>query len=236
MPGATEHQQGMFPSSDLKFRAGIALVAAATLFVGLAIWRLWPEPAEKEFARAAEALKAVHSFRYEYSDLGPARPNRQTREIACPSRQRITIASASGDYGTFDYIYVEGRSFHSTPQTGGWNEYINEIPFDLGLDPRTLCDKIASGQDTGPFPLYRTLLKRGFPERGAIKSVEGGGECREWKVQVPRMSTQDDSESFCLDTKSYLPAYRLTASGRYSFSAFNTPLTIDIPRVTGMTY
>jgi hypothetical protein len=29
----------MFPSSDLKLRAGIALVAAATILVGLAIWR-----------------------------------------------------------------------------------------------------------------------------------------------------------------------------------------------------
>ncbi len=225
----------MFPSSDLRFRAGIALVGIATVFVGLAIWRLWPEPAEKEFARAAEALKAVKSFRYEYADLGVARPNRETREIVCPARQRITIASASGDYGMFDYIHVEGRNFHTNKQTGGWNEYVGEQPLHLGLDPRILCDKIASGQDTGPFPLYHTLLKRGFPERGAIKQVEGG-ECREWKVQVPRMSTQDDSESFCLDTKTYLPVYRLTVSGRYSFSAFNEPLTIEVPRVTGTTY
>ena len=226
----------MFPSSDLKFRAGIALVAAATIFVGLAISRLWPEPAEKEFARAAEALKSVQSFRYEYADLGVARPNREKREVACPNRQRLTIESASGDYGTFDYIHVEGRNFHVSRQTGGWNEYAGEQPLHLGLDPRILCDKIASGQDTGPFPLYHTLLKRGFPERGELKPMESGGECREWKVQVPRMSTQDDSETICIDTKTYLPVYRLTVSGRYSFSAFNERLTIEPPRVTGTTY
>lgn len=226
----------MFPSSDLKFRAGIALVAAATTFVGLAVWRLWPEPAEKEFARAAEALKGVQSFRYEYAALGPARPNREKREIACPDRQRVTILSAEGDHGTFEYLHAQGASYHHTPRSDGWKEYASEFSSDLGLDPRALCSRIAAGQDTGPFPLYHTLLKRGFPERGAVKQVAGGGECREWKVQVPRMSSQDDSESFCLDTKTYLPVYRLTAAGRYSFSAFNEPLAIAAPRVTGATY
>lgn len=130
---------------------------------------------------------------------------------------------------------MEGVSYHRTPRSDGWEEYVSEFTSDLGLDPRALCSRIAAGQDTGPFPLYHTLLKRGFPERGELKALEGG-ECREWKVQVPRMGSQDDSESFCLDTKTYLPVYRLTAAGRYSFSAFNEPLTIATPRLAGAPY
>jgi len=138
--------------------------------------------------------------------------------------------------GDFEYIFVDGRSFHSTPQSGGWKEYISEFPMDLGLDPRPLCDRIAAGQDTGPFPLYNTLLKRGFATRGEIKQVESGAQCCEWTVKVPRMGLADDSESFCLDVTTGLPLYRLTASGRYSFSDFNAPLIIDAPRAVGTSY
>jgi hypothetical protein len=226
----------MFPSSELRFRAGVVLVAVATVIIGLAVWSLWPDPAEKEFARAALALASVRSFRYDYADLGPVRPNRELHEIVCPSRQRLTILSGGGTHGTFEYIHVEGRSFHRTPQSGGWWEYADDTGPSVGLDPRVLCERLTSGKEGNPFPPYSFLLKRGFPERGDIKQVEGGGECREWRVQVPPIGTQDYSESFCLDTKTHLPLYRLTGSGHYSFSAFNEPLSIEAPRVTGMTY
>lgn len=220
----------MFPPSDFRFRAGIAIVAIATIFVGLAIWRSWPDSTEDEFTRAAHALARVRSFRYEYADLAGARPNREAREIACPSRQRLTIASASGDGGTWEYLFVDGQSFHSTPQSGGWKEYSNEFGLELGLNPRILCDKLAGGETPGPFPPFATLLKRGFATRGEIKQVESGAQCREWTVKVPRMGLADDSESFCLDVTTGLPLYRLTASGRYAFSDFNVPLAIEVPR------
>ncbi len=224
------HRTAMFPGSETRFRALVVLVALATIVLGLVVWQFWPDNTQEEFARAAKALATVRSFRYEYADLAGARPNRESREIACPARQHVTIAS--GDGGLWEYIQVDGRSFYNAAHSGGWKEYSNEFDMDLGLNPRILCQRIAAGQDTGPFPLYAMLLKRGFATRGEIKQLEGGGQCREWIVQVPIMGIQDDSESFCLDTETYLPVYRLTASGRYSFSAFNAPLTIEVPRVT----
>ena len=222
----------MFPSDEMRFRAGILLVALAVVVIGLAAYQLWPDSAntEEEFTRAAEALKSVRTFRYQYADLAGARPNRESREIICPSRQHVTIASASGDYGTFEYLFVDGRSFHRNQRFSGWREY-TEFSSDHNYDPRILCDKLAADETPGPFPPFATLLKRGFATPGEIKQVESGAQCREWTVKVPRMGLADDSESFCLDIGSHLPLWRVTASGRYSYSDFNAPIAIERPFV-----
>ncbi len=220
-----------FEDRERGVRAGIVLVALAVVVSGLAIYRAWSESPGQEFARAARALAEVQSFRYEYADVPGSHVNWESVDIACPDRQRRVVTRVA-DGATFECVRVGDAAYYHTPTSNGWRE-----SDDLGgtMDLGVLCEKLAAGEHAGPFPPYAMLLKRGIPVRGEIKQVNGV-ECREWDVRVPRMGTVDDSESFCLTLDSYLPVYRVTASGRYSYSNYNASVRIKTPRVTAAAY
>lgn len=218
----------MFPAEETRFRLWVVLVAGVVIVVGLAVWQSWPDPAKKQFPLAAEALTTVRTFRYQYAELAGLRPNRESHEIACPSSQHVTIYSASGDFGIYEQVYVDGRYFMLPPDADVWREYTEGDP---SLDPGTLCQRLAAGQYTPPFPPYDMFLRRGLPEQGPVKTLEGGRRCQEWKVNVPQMGIVDDSESFCLDLETHLPLVRMTATGRYVFSDYNAEIFIKVPRL-----
>lgn len=220
-----------FEDRERGFRAGIVLAALAVVVIGQTIYQAWSESAGQEFARAARALAEVRSFRYEYADVPGSHVNWESFDIACPDRQRRVVTRVA-DGATFEYVRVGDAAYYHTPSSNGWRESDDLTgTMDLGI----LCEKLAAGAHTGPFPPYAMLLKRGFPVRGKIKPVNGI-ECREWNVKVPQMGIVDDSESFCLTLDSYLPVYRVTGSGRYSFSDYNAPIRIKTPRVTAAAY
>ncbi len=221
----------LFEDREREFRAGIVLVALAVLVSGEAMYQAWSESAGQEFARAAQALAEVQSFRYEYADVPGSHVNWESVDIACPDRQRRVVTRVA-DGATFQYVRVGDAAYYHTPSSNGWRESDDlSGTMDLG----GLCEKLAAGEHAGPFPPYAMLLKRGLPVRGHIKQMNGV-ECREWSVQVPQMGIVDDSESFCLTLDSYLPVYRVTASGRYSFSNYNAAVRIKTPRVTAAAY
>lgn len=220
-----------FEDRERGFRAGIVLAALAVVVMGQAIYQAWSESATQEFARAAKALAEVQSFRYEYADVPGSHVNWESFDIACPDRQRRVVTRVT-DGATFEYVRVGDAAYYHTPSSHGWRE---SDDLTGAVDLRVLCETPAAGAHAGPFPPYAMLLKRGFPVRGKIKQVNGI-ECREWNVKVPEMGVVDDSESFCLTLDSYLPVYRVTASGRYSFSDYNAPIRIKTPRVTAASY
>lgn len=220
-----------FEDRERELRAGIVLMALAVMVSAQAMYQAWSESPGQELARAAKALAEVQSFRYEYADVPGSHVNWESVDIACPDRQRRVVTRVA-DGATFQYVRVGDAAYYHTPSSNGWRESDNLIGT---ADLNNLCEKLAAGEHADPFPPYAMLLKRGFPARGEIKQVNGV-ECREWNVKVPQAGRVDDGESFCLTLDSYLPVYRVTASGRYSFSDYNASIRINTPRVTAAAY
>ena len=81
-------------------------------------------------------------------------------------------------------------------------------------------------------PWDAATFKEMLAHPGALGFVARAGRPREVVGFLVGRVAADEAEllTFCVAMDTYLPVYRITARGRFTFSGFNEPLSIEVPR------
>ena len=209
----------------------------ARLLVGVAIvaWAasyLTPGGGEKEFQKALDAMKQVHSFRVAYTgnpgtqhnellwevDCNRGIVHQQTHYVDTSMNPPVDMKRDEMKVGTGEYERLNG---------GSWSP--SKYAYQ-GATAKWYCGNLAQGTDSNVLPEIATMIKRGVIQKGDKKTVNGV-RCREWLVTLKGGTSGLEHDTLCLGLEDHLP-YERTVDwdrSRSTYSDYNTPIQLDVP-------
>jgi hypothetical protein len=206
----------------------VAIVAWAASYFG-------PGGGEKEFQKALDAVKNVHSFRVAFtSNMMDVRHNEILQEVDCTrgifhEQQRVVQTASSistARESNRDSLYAAGAEYERQ-KDGSWSRGQGIY---RGDPAKGYCNSLAQGAENGLMPQFATMIKRGVLQKGDKKTVNGV-RCREWLVTMKGGMSGLEHDTVCLGVDDHLP-YEMTVDWEHArsvFSDYNTPLQIDLP-------
>jgi len=207
----------------VRLAVGIAIVAWAATY-------LLPGSGEKEFQKALDAMKQVHSFRVASTATPGAQHNEMLWEVDCTHdlmhyRWHLTDTADPEREMTRDEVHVATQEF-DRQSDGSWSK----ARFAGGHAASWYCGTLAQGNENGLLPRIATMKRRGILQEGDKKTVNGV-HCREWLVTMKGAPGGLEHDTVCLGLEDHLP-YEMTVDWQYSrssFSDYNAAVSFDIP-------
>lgn len=164
-------------------------VFAAVFIGGALLYFLWPNRGVREFRRAQEALRHVHSWKMEGRTVGPDSDGRQyLDEMSCPSSERLTqhlhgVAGGQPVEFTLEILSIGNESYTSYTHTDQSKAWDRGRTGEAG--PANTCAKLSRGQDAGQLPPLGEWLSGSYTiEKEGLREATDN-ECREWKILSP---------------------------------------------------
>lgn len=197
---------------------------------GLMYWGTRPSEGDREFKLSQQELRKQTSWRYKrvWRNIGSKAD--ETVEVSCPSSQHI-VRHAASIYGdqypptTVEYIQIGRDQYFKPAVDQPWTR-----PAELIPDISPVCERIARGEDTTPFPSFTLWRKQGLYQKGERKSLQGGVECQDWIAKAPVQNPRpDDVAEVCLGVEDHLPYHHIWSIGEFEFYDWNVPFTIQPP-------
>jgi muconolactone delta-isomerase len=221
----------MFESSLGRLMGVLGIVVLS--LAGLMYWGTRPSEGDLEFKQAQAEMRKATSWRYKrvWRDIGHMAT--ETVEVSCPSSQHIVRQHASV-YGdsypsvTAEYIQIGHDQYFKPGPNQPWTRPAEPIAEIADVAP--VCDRVARGEDTSPFPAYTLWRKQGLYQKGGRKSLQDGVECQDWIAKVPVQNPRpDEIAEVCLGVVDHLPYHHTWSNGEFEYSDWNAPFTIQAP-------
>lgn len=194
----------------------LTMLSVAVLTGGY--WWLCRRNGEADFQRARESLKQVRSFRAQMiSGDGQV----SLLEYECPATSRARLPGK-------EEIQIGPEKFYRNANEDDWTRAGEPVEH-----PGLVCQRLASGQPTEPFPPLAEMARRGVLVQGSVIRV-GGVRCREWHVQAVQPAGTRQ-ETVCLGLDDFLPLQWKVGGATYTYSDWNKPMEIRPPQMVAST-
>jgi len=206
----------------------IVIIAWVTSYFG-------PGGGEREFQKALDATKNIHSFRVAFSsNMMGVQHNEILQEVDCTrdifhEQQHVTQTASSmstAQESNRDSLYAAGVEYERQ-KDGSWSKGQGMYRVDPA---KGYCSSLARGAENGLIPPLATMIKRGIIQKGD-KKIVNGVRCREWLVTIKGGLANLEHDTICLGLDDDLP-YEVTVDWQHSrsvFSDYNSSLQIDMP-------
>ena len=199
------------------------------ILVGWAASYLFPGSGEKEFQRAIESTRQVHSVRVT-TVLDPTSTQHSDIlfELACSqsaSHFKWHMIESNPEHPAEvnrETLHVGLLRYELQPDST-WKEF-TDLP---GTTAKQTCARLADGTDDTVFPPFATMIKRGILQKGDKKTVNGV-PCREWHVAM-KLGAGLEHDSICLGLDDHLP-YEMTVDWKHertTYSDYNSSFQIE---------
>jgi hypothetical protein len=162
------------------------LSARLLMGVAISVWALSylrPSSGEKEFQKALDAMKQVHSFRVAASSKPGTQHSEMLWEVDCNrdllhQQWHLTDPNANPPLDMKqDEVRIDAQTYRRATD-GSWSPGGSAYQ---GATAKWFCGSLAQGTDSNLLPPIATMIRRGIIEKGDKKTVNGV-RCREWLV------------------------------------------------------
>src|SRR5579872_798730 len=207
-------------------------VAIAMVF---AVLLLLPSAGEKHFRRAQQALKGLQSWKVEVRSRSiQFIEQRELHEVSCPDYERTSLWLRMGGPAV-QFMTIADQHYIYNDRANNWQQLDhNAVLPMLGSGSRSICERIARGEDTEPFPPFGKWLQSSNIQIDKVAMMHTrDGDCQEWKIEqrtakYPRGVVIVDY--VCLNILDDMPLSRKSVSTQKDIRYFDINVPVEMAK------